>query len=500
LLRGFAIFFGLVTISAVTVELYLRASDRAHWRRMETAAEHELLGGGLQGLLRARAMALGGAAVTDDTEAAATLALANAVLASEYGREEADAALAAANAVEAAPRASQRAQSLKLASRALVEVTAGRLDRAEALARQSVSLGHKQASPLFVLGRVRLRQGNLAAAGHAFQAALVREPGFIEARVAWAEVWLEQGERDRAKDALLAALRHTPDHGRAQLLLAELGSALPDRVGASASWEATCERDGSKSPFIASACDLARARRAVRDHDRDAAVRFADSAGRHRPADPRVLAGVAQLLASLGAVDRASSCYDEATRMASPTLPSLRWAKLAIDLGRGQLADFPEELAVASSPWAPVLKARIALASGGTKVLSATLREFPAGSAGLDALALPASAEAGGEAVAEPAGPEPASAYVRGMQALLAGKPSLAADLLAKSLYAHGDACRAAGEYLALCRELGRFPDADAFAWLARENVHCVNLPAASAAAAEARARKPARRAAVISR
>ena len=228
MLRGLAIVLGLVALFAVTAELYLRSRDRAHFRRLELAAEHELLGGGLQGLLRARAMALRGAATSGDAEAAATVALASAMLASEYGLPEADAAGRAADTVEAAPRASARAQSLKLASRALVEVAAGHAERAEALARQSVALGHKQASPLFVLGRVRLRQGNLAAAGHAFQAALVREPSFIEARVAWAEVWLEQGERERARENLLLALRRTPDHGRAQLLLAEILAASPD--------------------------------------------------------------------------------------------------------------------------------------------------------------------------------------------------------------------------------------------------------------------------------
>ena len=155
-------------------------------------------------------MALGGASMVDNAEPAATIALASAMLASEYGLDEAESARAAANAVEAAPRASERAQSLKLASRALLEVAAGHLDEAEGLVRQSLSLGHKQASPLFVLGRVRLRQGNLPAASHAFQAALVREPNFIEARVAWAEASIEQGEPEKARENLLKALEHTP--------------------------------------------------------------------------------------------------------------------------------------------------------------------------------------------------------------------------------------------------------------------------------------------------
>jgi hypothetical protein len=500
LARGIAIFFGLIALFAVTLELYLRSRTRDHWHRMEVAAEHELSGGGLQGLLSARAMALGGAAIAGDSEARATFDLANAMLVSEYGLGEASAALAAADAVELAPQASQRAQSLKLASRALLEAAVGNPARAESLARQSVALGQQQAAPLFALGRARVRQGDLVGAGHALQAAVVREPDFIEARVAWAEVWLEQGERAKARDGLLAALQHARNHGRARLLLAELGDVSPDGHSAPANWEATCARDQAISPFIAAACDLARADRAWRNRDRDGAIRFADSAGRRRPALPRVLGGAAQLLASLGAVDRASACLDEATQIANPALPSLRWAKLAVELGRGQLADPPEELPIASSPWAPILMARIALASGRIEALAANFPELRSGSTEFKALALLGRTDAGGEAASDPAAMDPVRAYVKGLQARLEAKPSLAAALLARAMHGHGDACRAAGEYLAVCQVLGRIPDATAFASVANENSRCVNLPAASAAAVAKRTRKHASRRAPQSR
>ena len=487
MLRGLTIFFLLVTLLAVGGELYLRSRARGHWRQMEVAAEHELLGGGLQGLLRARALAAGGAAIADDQEAAATLALASAMLASEYGMDEANAALAAADAVESAPRASARAQSLMLASRALVEVVVGQPARAEALARESVSLGHRQASPLFALGRVRLRQGELAAAGHAFQAALVREPGFMEARAAWAEVWLEQGEPGKAREALQTIMKHTPDHSRAGLLLAELPAASRSPVD----FEAACARDEATSPFIAAACDLLRAEAAWRDHDRQAAITYAESAGRRRPADPRALGRAAQLLASLGAVDLASTFLDEATRVASPSLPSLGWAKIAVELGRGQLPSPPETLPAASSPWAKALLARIALASGGIKALGAALPGLRDGSSELEVLARLVAATAGEAPAPAATDMAPVQSYVQGLQARLAGKLSLAATLLPRALSGHGDACRAAGEYLAVCRELGRIPDAAAFAALAGENARCVNLPAAFAAAAEKPLRRP---------
>jgi hypothetical protein len=468
-LRGLAIVFAIVGLLAISAELYLRSRERAHWHRVEAAAERELLNGGLRGLLRARAIALGGASIVDDAEPAATIALASAMLVSEYGLDEAQAARAAADSVEAAPRASQRAHSLKLASRALLALAAGRLDDAEAVARQSLSLGHKQASPLFVLGRVRFRQGNLATASHAFQAALVREPSFTEARVAWAELWLEQGEPERAKENLLKVLQATPEHGRARLLLAEANGAAPHGNGAP-DWAASCARDESQSSFLAGACALARAQQAARADDRAGEILWAEIAARQRPVEPRVLGGAAQVLASLGAVDRASACFDEAKRIASPSLSSVWWAQVGVDLGRGRLVDLTSAPKLSSSPWAPAFLARNALASGGIKALTAALRQLPRDAIEVDAFA----------ALVED-GPQRASGplrdYLDGMRARLGGKTALAADLLAKALQDHGDACRAAGEYLAACRELGRTPDDNALSWLRRENAHCVNLP-----------------------
>jgi tetratricopeptide (TPR) repeat protein len=344
---------------------------------------------------------------------------------------------------------------------------------------------------LFALGRVRFLQGDLAAAAHAFQAALVREPSFVEARVAWAEVLLEQGEQARARDALLTALQRTPDHSRAALLLAELQPASSDGAGVAAA----CARDESTSPFIASACDLSRAHRAWRGHDWDAAVELANAAGHRQPVEPRVLGGAVQLLASAGAVDRATSCLDAADTGPGPTLPAFRWARIAVELGRGLLVDLPRDLPAGSSPWASLLAARIALASGGMKELVASLPDLEVANAELKALAAVAKENQAGDADGKVPRMEPVLAYVKGMQARLAGKPALAADLLAEALAGHGDACRAAGEYLAACEAVGRVPDASAFFWLLGNNARCVNLPAAFAAADQKQGRKPARRA-----
>lgn len=473
--RRLTIVFTVVVVLAASAALVLHSRGRAHGRRGEAAAEHELLGGGLRGLLRARANALGGAAMVDDAEPAATIALASAMLASEYGLDEAQATRSAADAVEAARGASERAQSLKLASRALLELAAGRLDEAEGLVRQSLSLGHKQASPLFVLGRIRLRQGNLPAASHAFQAALVREPNFIEARVAWAEVWIEQGEQEKAKENLLKALEHTPDHSRARLLLTEVDPAAAARIESSGR-DSTCARDEEKSPIVAAACASARAQRAAGADDRADALRWAEVVCRSRPSEPRVLAQAAELLAVMGDIDRASACLDEATHIASTSLPSLRWAQAAIDLGRGKLMNLADTPKLASSPWAPLSLVRNAFASGGLKALATATREMAGKAPQLEAFALLAQPSPSAAALATIAR-DPVRNYVKGMQARLQGETALAVELLAQALQEHGDACRAAGEYLAALRELGRVPDDDALGWLRSRNAQCVNLP-----------------------
>jgi tetratricopeptide (TPR) repeat protein len=408
--------------------------------------------------------------MVDDAEPAATIALASAMLASEYGLDEAESARAAANAVEAASSTSERAQSLKLASRALLELAAGHLDEAEGLVRQSLSLGHKQASPLFVLGRVRLRQGNLAAASHAFQAALVREPKFMEAHVAWAETWMEQGEPDKARENLLEVLKHTPDHSRARLLLTAVDAEAP------AGWESTCARDQEQSPFIAGACALARAQGAACSDGRSQAVRWSSTACGQHPSDPWVLGRSAAVLAAMGDIDQASACLDQATRMASRTLPSLRWAQVGIDLGRGKLVDLADAPKVSASPWAGLFAVRNAFASGGLKVLAAAIRETAGNGPQFDAFASLAQGDSNA-AVLGAIARDPVRNYLEGMQARLQGKTVLAVELLAKAVEKHGDACRAAGEYLAASRELGRLPEENALAWLRRENAQCVNLP-----------------------
>jgi hypothetical protein len=71
---------------------------------------------------------------------------------------------------------------------------------------------------------------------------------------------------------------------------------------------------------------------------------------------------------------------------------------------------------------------------------------------------------------------DPVRAYVDGLRAHLDGDLAAAARHLEHALSGHGDACRAAGEYIATLRALKRRPAPTAFTALRAENAACVNL------------------------
>ena len=71
---------------------------------------------------------------------------------------------------------------------------------------------------------------------------------------------------------------------------------------------------------------------------------------------------------------------------------------------------------------------------------------------------------------------DPFRSYLEGVRANLAGDVAEAARRLAHALSGHGDACRAAGEYIDALKLLKRPDDPKAFTALRAENSTCVNL------------------------
>src|SRR5207237_10520802 len=92
-------------------------------------------------------------------------------------------------------------------------------------------------------------------------------------------------------------------------------------------------------------------------------------------AEPRVLGRAAIALAATGAVDGAERLVARALRLASPLMPALAWARVAIALGRGEPAAPPRGLAPAE-PDTRLLAARAALAAGGPERLGRLLDSF----------------------------------------------------------------------------------------------------------------------------
>jgi hypothetical protein len=205
-----------------------------------------------------------------------------------------------------------------------------------------------------------------------------------------------------------------------------------------------------------------------------------------------MLARAAQLLAQEGFVDKAEKLVERAGRFVTPQAPAFAWARLAVTLGHGRVAT----AAPGQRPFdalTRVIAARAAFAAGGPAALAATLDGYGVDSVSMDAdlrlmqaLAAPTAepatigSQAGAPAPgAPPARPKVSAAehYVAGLRARLSGDLLGAAEHLSHALSGHADACRAAGEYVAVLRVLKRHPDATAFNTLRADNAGCVNLP-----------------------
>ena len=165
-------------------------------------------------------------------------------------------------------------------------------------------------------------------------------------------------------------------------------------------------------------------------------------------------------------------------------MPTFVWATAAVALGRGHAGALPAGPRPAD-PETTLLVARAALAAGGVGALGAALGGLgPTARAhdgdlerlGRLAARTPRLASRRRPAAGQPAVDDPMQAYLDGLAAQLAGDLVRATERFAHALSGHGDACHAAGEYMAALRAQKRRPDATAFARLRAENSRCVNL------------------------
>ena len=130
-----------------------------------------------------------------------------------------------------------------------------------------------------------------------------------------------------------------------------------------------------------------------------------------------------------------------------------------------------------SDPESRLLAARAALAAGGAGALASTLASLPPPivAADRDLLLLTrlgSARDAGGPS----RGDEPLRDYIDGLRAKLDGDLAKAVERFGRALSGHGDACRAAGEYIATMGLLKRTVPSEALTALRAENNGCVNV------------------------
>jgi tetratricopeptide (TPR) repeat protein len=228
--------------------------------------------------------------------------------------------------------------------------------------------------------------------------------------------------------------------------------------------------------FIHTGCALAQAGRARRSGARDEALRHASAAAAIVPGEPRQLARIAEILAQLGAVDKAIPLVERARRFAAPEMSALAWATAAVALGHGRAASLPSGPRPVD-PETLLLTARGALAAGGLTELNRSLDALGERAVALDSdLRLLARLRGNGDTRADADSDDPLLAYVEGLRAQLNGDLPAAAERFWHALSGHGDGCRAAGEYVATLRALKLRPDPKAWSALRAENAGCVNL------------------------
>jgi tetratricopeptide (TPR) repeat protein len=504
--RGTAGGLGVIAILAVATSALVSWKMRGDATDLRGPLANEIARGSLVGL--GRAQAIGRRVIIaepDDAESAALLAFTSALLATELGQgtiNEAESAAARAEAAHGDPAKAGNVAAIAGAARALVSLRKGQLP--DALARATAAAAAPGLPyPRVALGRVRAAMGDLVGASRALEAAMVEAPKFLPAHLVWAEVHIDLGDAAGAQAVLAPIVARAPEDIRARLLLEEASQALEagprDPKAAPrplrTDLQPACGENGMLPPYVVAGCALALASRARFAGDRFAASAQARAASRALPDEPRMLARAAQLLAATGSIDRAEKLVARASELERPEAPALAWARLAVTLGHGRAATAPPGLRPADGT-ARVLAARASFAAGGAGALAATLDGFGADVVARDAdlrllrrLTVPAADHKAApeptyaaSSTAPPGKPSAATAtveaYVDGVRARLDGDASLAAEKLSHALAGHGDACRAAGEYIAALRSLKRHADPSAFSLLKAENAGCVNLPA----------------------
>jgi tetratricopeptide (TPR) repeat protein len=343
-------------------------------------------------------------------------------------------------------------------------VGAGELARTRGLASSD--------SPLlrFVDARRLERDGNLDAALARAGSDAAQSP-FLPLRLLRAELLLDQGNPAGALELINGVLLEAPAHTGALRLLLEARDGLGLELSAreKSDVRSACTSALRGIPTLASACRLHEGMVQRREGNRRAALREALAAAHLAPDDPRLLAMVAQLLGNLGIGEEATELIERAELFADRQFPPLAWARAGVGVGRDRATRLPAGappgpearlIAVRSAFAGPAGRKRSLGTLGVTAALTKAdgdLRWVASGAEARNRTAIAALTKRAESQYGRKL-PGPVASYVVGTLARRVGQKPLAARLLSHSLEGHGDACRSASLYRMSLRDSGQDP------------------------------------------
>jgi tetratricopeptide (TPR) repeat protein len=274
-------------------------------------------------------------------------------------------------------------------------------------------------------------------------------------QVDWAATRLDQGDPVAARRALAALLVRQAAYSRARLLLADAERALGE-AGWARDLDVACKSDAKISRNVRVLCSVGSAWQARLEGDRGGAQRKTRAASQTTD-EPLALAQMSLLLALLGEIDSAGDLLARAAKSADPGAIALRWADLAIRLGRGEHGDSLPVVEHPAGPERDLVAMRAAYTRSGTEGLANVLKALPPGIADIDweiwtfaklarEDALPKAEMAKLERRADRW--NPIASYILGIFAVRDKDYKLAARRLEKALAWHGDTCSAAALYI----------------------------------------------------
>ncbi len=403
-----------------------------------------------------------GLEISGDGDLSAIVALADALLAADWGVSAATEALQAADLAEKVRPPTPTRTATFEAARAITAAAQGRMGEARAAAERALAAGSAGPEGRYAGGRVKVLGGELGAARVDLERALDSAPTFVAAALDHAAVLIDSGEAAASAAELDKQLASRPGDLRARLLLGEAGRAASRPVDSTPTRTACREQGGAHAPLRA-ACALEAAAVGRLEGDRPGAVRSARAAAASGVMGLHAVRGTAQaalILASLGEIDAASEVLAKVRDHVGSSFASRVWAEAAIALGRGEKVS-SAALSTPPGPEARLVAARMSFAQGGPGALAATLGRLGPAAVDYDpdlksfsALALEGRLSSRWKADLERRASKgsPVAAYALGRNALAAGDRRTAARRLARALKGHGDACEAARLLLTIDR------------------------------------------------